>query len=328
MRSSRSCARRTSAARTSRACTPATSRSTARAASRCGASTSSASPWDVTPGVPAFAAAAAALRRELTLPGVAQTVILTRHSRASTPLPAGEELAGLAAHGTTLVLHLAVQGDRRDRRDARRRTTAPTAPRSSSRARAGPTRSCSRARSTTIAGSRARRRRRADRRGRWSGARSRRAGFGESHLYSAARERRRAVRVDACSCSGARPRRASSRRLSPPRACPSSRRSRVASRGRDCPRARCASAASAGPDGARALARRARASLRSSTPRIRSRERISELGGRRPARAPGVPLLRLERPGWSERADDDWHWVDDTAEAAAARSPGSGGASS
>ena len=66
-------------------------------------------PWDVTPGVPAFAAAAAALGRELTLPGVAQTVILTRHSRESTAMPPGEELATLAAHGTTLVLHLAVQ---------------------------------------------------------------------------------------------------------------------------------------------------------------------------------------------------------------------------
>ncbi len=66
-------------------------------------------PWDVTPGVPAFAAAAAALRGELTLPGVAQTVILTRHSRESTAMPPGEQLAGLAAHGTTLVLHLAVQ---------------------------------------------------------------------------------------------------------------------------------------------------------------------------------------------------------------------------
>jgi precorrin-4/cobalt-precorrin-4 C11-methyltransferase len=66
-------------------------------------------PWDVTPGVPAFAAAAAALRRELTLPGVAQSVILTRHSRESTAMPAGEELASLAAHGSTLVLHLAVQ---------------------------------------------------------------------------------------------------------------------------------------------------------------------------------------------------------------------------
>lgn len=66
-------------------------------------------PWDVTPGVPAFAAAAASLGRELTLPGVAQTVILTRHARRATPMPAGEDLAGLAAHGATLVLHLAVQ---------------------------------------------------------------------------------------------------------------------------------------------------------------------------------------------------------------------------
>jgi precorrin-4/cobalt-precorrin-4 C11-methyltransferase len=66
-------------------------------------------PWDVTPGVPAFAAAAAALGRELTLPGVAQTVILTRHARRATPMPPGEDLAGLAAHGATLVLHLAVQ---------------------------------------------------------------------------------------------------------------------------------------------------------------------------------------------------------------------------
>lgn len=66
-------------------------------------------PCDVTPGVPAFAAAAASLRRELTLPGVTQTVILTRHARRATPMPQGEELAGLAAHGATLVLHLAVQ---------------------------------------------------------------------------------------------------------------------------------------------------------------------------------------------------------------------------
>ena len=64
---------------------------------------------DVTPGVPAFAAAAATLGRELTLPGVAQTVILTRHARRATPMPDGEQLDGLAAHGATLVLHLAVQ---------------------------------------------------------------------------------------------------------------------------------------------------------------------------------------------------------------------------
>lgn len=65
--------------------------------------------WDMTPGVPAFAAASAALRRELTLPGVAQSVILTRYRRQASAMPGGEELAALAAHGTTLVLHLGVQ---------------------------------------------------------------------------------------------------------------------------------------------------------------------------------------------------------------------------
>jgi precorrin-4/cobalt-precorrin-4 C11-methyltransferase len=66
-------------------------------------------PWDVTPGVPAFAAAAAALRRELTIPGVAQTVILTRYGRRASKMPAGERLADLALHGTTLVVHLGTQ---------------------------------------------------------------------------------------------------------------------------------------------------------------------------------------------------------------------------
>ena len=65
--------------------------------------------WDVTPGVPAFAAAAAALRRELTVPGVAQTVVLTRYGRRASPMPPGEELSGLAAHGATLVIHLGAQ---------------------------------------------------------------------------------------------------------------------------------------------------------------------------------------------------------------------------
>jgi precorrin-4/cobalt-precorrin-4 C11-methyltransferase len=65
--------------------------------------------WDMTPGVPAFAAASAALRRELTLPGVAQSVILTRYRRQASPMPGGEELSALATHGTTLVLHLGVQ---------------------------------------------------------------------------------------------------------------------------------------------------------------------------------------------------------------------------
>jgi precorrin-4/cobalt-precorrin-4 C11-methyltransferase len=66
-------------------------------------------PWDVTPGVPAFAAAAAALRRELTIPAVAQTVILTRYGRRASAMPEGERLAGLAAHGATLAIHLGAQ---------------------------------------------------------------------------------------------------------------------------------------------------------------------------------------------------------------------------
>jgi precorrin-4/cobalt-precorrin-4 C11-methyltransferase len=66
-------------------------------------------PYDVVPGVPAFAAAAAALKRELTVPGVSQTVILTRISRRATPMPDGEDLATLGRSRATLVLHLAVQ---------------------------------------------------------------------------------------------------------------------------------------------------------------------------------------------------------------------------
>src|SRR5580692_2836519 len=65
--------------------------------------------WQVVPGVPAFAAAAAALRQELTLPGVGQTVVLTRTAARATPMPPGEELAALGATGCTLVLHLSVQ---------------------------------------------------------------------------------------------------------------------------------------------------------------------------------------------------------------------------
>ncbi|GAC1420369.1 MAG: precorrin-4 C(11)-methyltransferase [Candidatus Velthaea sp.] len=64
--------------------------------------------YDLTPGVPAFAAAAAALRRELTLPRVAQTVILTRTATRSTPMPPGEDLQTLAATGATLAIHLSI----------------------------------------------------------------------------------------------------------------------------------------------------------------------------------------------------------------------------
>jgi precorrin-4/cobalt-precorrin-4 C11-methyltransferase len=63
--------------------------------------------YEIVPGVPAFAAAAAALGRELTVPGVAQTVTLTRVATLSTAMPRGEDLTTLAAHPGTLVLHLA-----------------------------------------------------------------------------------------------------------------------------------------------------------------------------------------------------------------------------
>ena len=65
-------------------------------------------PFDVTPGVPAFAAAAAALRRELTLPEVAQSVILTRTATRSSPMPPGETLETFAASGATLAIHLSI----------------------------------------------------------------------------------------------------------------------------------------------------------------------------------------------------------------------------
>jgi precorrin-4/cobalt-precorrin-4 C11-methyltransferase len=66
-------------------------------------------PYDVVPGVPAFAAAAASLKREFTVPGVAQTVILTRTAERATAMPPGEDLATLGASRSTMVLHLAVQ---------------------------------------------------------------------------------------------------------------------------------------------------------------------------------------------------------------------------
>lgn len=62
--------------------------------------------YEIVPGVPSFAAAAAALGRELTVPGVAQTVTLTRVATLSTPMPDGEDLTALAGGGT-LVIHLA-----------------------------------------------------------------------------------------------------------------------------------------------------------------------------------------------------------------------------
>jgi precorrin-4/cobalt-precorrin-4 C11-methyltransferase len=66
-------------------------------------------PYTLTPGVPAFAAAAALLGRELTVPELAQSVVLTRVSGRASPMPPAERLQAFAATGATLVLHLAIQ---------------------------------------------------------------------------------------------------------------------------------------------------------------------------------------------------------------------------
>jgi precorrin-4/cobalt-precorrin-4 C11-methyltransferase len=65
-------------------------------------------PYTLTPGVPAFAAAAAALGRELTVPEIAQSVVLTRIPGRASRLPEGETLAAFAATGATLAIHLAI----------------------------------------------------------------------------------------------------------------------------------------------------------------------------------------------------------------------------
>ncbi len=64
--------------------------------------------FSVTPGVPAFAAAAATLGAELTLPGVAQSVVLTRTSGRASAMPEGETLANFARTGATLAVHLSI----------------------------------------------------------------------------------------------------------------------------------------------------------------------------------------------------------------------------
>ncbi|MBB95193.1 MAG: precorrin-4 C(11)-methyltransferase [Rhodobacteraceae bacterium] len=66
-------------------------------------------PVSVTPGVPAFAAAAASLGAELTLPGLAQSVVLTRTPGRASSMPEGETLANFAATGATLAIHLSIQ---------------------------------------------------------------------------------------------------------------------------------------------------------------------------------------------------------------------------
>lgn len=65
-------------------------------------------PYDITPGVPSFAAAAAALDVELTRPGVAQSVVLTRTSGRASAMPERETLSAFARTGATLAIHLSV----------------------------------------------------------------------------------------------------------------------------------------------------------------------------------------------------------------------------
>ncbi len=65
-------------------------------------------PYTMTPGVPSFAAAAAALGRELTIPEVGQSLVLTRVSGRASPMPEAETLAGFGATGATLAIHLAI----------------------------------------------------------------------------------------------------------------------------------------------------------------------------------------------------------------------------
>ncbi|MFT8463416.1 precorrin-4 C(11)-methyltransferase [Acetobacter persici] len=64
--------------------------------------------WSMVPGVPAFAAAASVLGRELTMPGVAQSVVLTRMTGRASAMPEREKLEAFAATGATLAIHLAI----------------------------------------------------------------------------------------------------------------------------------------------------------------------------------------------------------------------------
>jgi precorrin-4/cobalt-precorrin-4 C11-methyltransferase len=73
--------------------------------------------YTITPGVPAFAASAAALGMELTLPDVSQTIILTRTTMKSSAMPPGEELSELGRSGATLAIHLSARNLRQVCRD-------------------------------------------------------------------------------------------------------------------------------------------------------------------------------------------------------------------
>lgn len=69
-------------------------------------------PYTITPGVPAFAAAAAVLQTELTLPDIAQSVVLTRTAMKSSDMPEGETLENFARTGATLAIHLSIRNMR------------------------------------------------------------------------------------------------------------------------------------------------------------------------------------------------------------------------
>ena len=73
-------------------------------------------PYDITPGVSAYSAAAAAMGQELTIPEVAQSIVLTRVSMKSTDMPAGETLENFGRTGATLVIHLGIRALREIRR--------------------------------------------------------------------------------------------------------------------------------------------------------------------------------------------------------------------
>ena len=65
--------------------------------------------YEIIPGVPAYTAAAAALKQELTIPEIAQSIVLTRMSMKSTGMPEGETLTNFAISGTTIAIHLAIR---------------------------------------------------------------------------------------------------------------------------------------------------------------------------------------------------------------------------
>jgi precorrin-4/cobalt-precorrin-4 C11-methyltransferase len=69
-------------------------------------------PFEIIPGVPAYAAAAAAMGQELTIPEIAQSIVLTRMSMQSTSMPAGETLDNFGRTGATLAIHLAIRNMR------------------------------------------------------------------------------------------------------------------------------------------------------------------------------------------------------------------------